>query len=182
MASRLLAVVKGVYVARKAVDDLLDRLRNESAERQRSRRARTTQLKSEERIRGLILDLRGNPGGLLKTAVEVASLFLPGEKEIVSTRDRAGEDFQVFTAEPEGEHHLALPMVVLVNGGSASASEIVSGALQVHKRALVVGERTFGKGSVQQVLPVDGRIGGQAAVANQTPQSRLPRPRQPRVG
>jgi len=112
-------------------------------------------LKNQHNLRGLILDLRYNPGGLLPVAVEVTNLFLDGNKEIVSTRDQRGQqDMQMFTSEPEGAHYPDFPMIVLVNENSASASEIVTGALQAHHRALVVGERTFGKGSVQQVLDV----------------------------
>ncbi|MBP7936135.1 MAG: S41 family peptidase [Phycisphaerae bacterium] len=115
-----------------------------------------TALKSltAQKMRGLILDLRGNPGGTLKAAVDVSNLFLDGDKQIVSTRDRKGQDMQMSTSEPEGEHYADFPLILLVNESSASASEIVAGALQVHHRALLVGERSFGKGSVQQVLPV----------------------------
>ncbi|HOW72528.1 MAG TPA: S41 family peptidase [Phycisphaerae bacterium] len=109
---------------------------------------------SAQKMRGLILDLRGNPGGTLKAAVDVSNLFLDGDKQIVSTRDRKGQDMQMSTSEPEGEHYADFPLILLVNESSASASEIVAGALQVHHRALLVGERSFGKGSVQQVLPV----------------------------
>ena len=111
----------------------------------------------DHQVKGAILDLRGNPGGLLKSAVEVTNLFLSGEKEIVSTRDRRGKDMQMFTSEPEGDHYPNIPLIVLVNAYSASASEIVTGALQVHRRAWIVGERSFGKGSVQQVLPLTDR-------------------------
>ena len=111
-------------------------------------------LTTRQHARGVILDLRGNPGGLLKSAVEVTNLFLSGDKEIVSTRDRRGKDMQIFTSEPDSDHYPDIPLIVLVSGSSASASEIVTGALQVHHRAWVVGERTFGKGSVQQVLPL----------------------------
>ncbi|HSW45835.1 MAG TPA: S41 family peptidase, partial [Phycisphaerae bacterium] len=111
-------------------------------------------LTDEHKARGVILDLRGNPGGLLKAAVEATNLFLAGDKEIVSTQDRRGKDMQMFTTEPEGDHYPDIPLIVLVNGSSASASEIVTGGLQVHRRAWVIGERTFGKGSVQQVLPL----------------------------
>lgn len=111
-------------------------------------------LKDGPGLNGLILDLRGNPGGLLKAAVDVTNLFLTGEKEIVSTRDRSGQSMSMSTTEPEGDHYPDMPLVLLVNESSASASEIVAGALQVHGRALVVGDRTYGKGSVQQVLHV----------------------------
>ncbi len=126
----------------------------------------------KKNAKGIILDLRGNPGGLLKSAVEVTNLFLTGDKEIVSTRDRRGKDMQMFTSEPEGNHYPDLPLIVLVNGSSASASEIVTGALQVHRRVWVVGERTFGKGSVQQVLPLT--IGRQAFLKLTTARYYLP--------
>lgn len=98
-------------------------------------------------LAGLILDLRNNPGGLLEQAVAVTDLFLE-RGEIVSTRGREVESIQRFNADP-GDEVAGLPIVVLVNGGSASASEIVAGALQEHDRAIIVGTKTFGKGSVQ---------------------------------
>ncbi len=101
-------------------------------------------------IRGLIFDLRDNPGGPLKSAVDVADLFLGADQQIVSTLDRHKNPWQVSSStEPV---YADFPLVVLVSKYSASASEIVAGALQVHKRAVIVGERTYGKGSVQQVL------------------------------
>lgn len=106
----------------------------------------------DQGLDALILDLRSNPGGLLKSAVEVAEKFLPKGVVIVSTEGRKGVH-KPEVKRSEGEsHHTEFPMVVLVDGGSASASEIVAGALQDHKRAIIVGERTFGKGSVQSVL------------------------------
>lgn len=107
----------------------------------------------KEGLRGLIFDLRANPGGQLKSAVDVSDLFLDGEKRIVSTKDRRDKDWVMSVSD--NAHFADFPMIVLVNGISASASEIVTGALQVHHRALVVGERTFGKGSVQQVLRIN---------------------------
>ncbi len=107
-------------------------------------------LREKEGMRGLIFDLRGNPGGPLKSAVEVADLFLPGNRQIVSTKDRHNKPWETSTTD--GEHFTDFPLILLANRTSASASEIVAGALQVHQRALIVGERTFGKGSVQQVL------------------------------
>ncbi len=103
-------------------------------------------------LKGLVLDLRNNPGGLLDQSVGVSDLFL-SRGEIVSTRTRDPGEGQRFNARP-GDLLDGLPMVVLVNGGSASASEIVAGALQDHRRALVMGTRTFGKGSVQTVMPL----------------------------
>jgi carboxyl-terminal processing protease len=106
------------------------------------------------KLRGLILDLRNNPGGLLDQAVAVSSDFID-QGEIVSTRARHPEDSQRWDAKGDDILHGA-PMVVLINGGSASASEIVSGALQDHRRAILLGTRSFGKGSVQTVIPLPG--------------------------
>jgi carboxyl-terminal processing protease len=106
------------------------------------------------KLRGLILDLRNNPGGLLDQAVAVSSDFVD-QGEIVSTRARHPEDSQRWDAKGDDILHGA-PLVVLINGGSASASEIVSGALQDHHRAVLVGTRSFGKGSVQTVIPLPG--------------------------
>lgn len=103
---------------------------------------------------GLVIDLRNNPGGLLNAAVSVADAFLK-EGKIVSTQGRTDGAKMSFEASPT-DHVDGAPIVVLVNGGSASASEIVAGALQDHRRALVVGTKTFGKGSVQTILPVHG--------------------------
>ncbi|MDE0056507.1 MAG: S41 family peptidase [Defluviicoccus sp.] len=104
--------------------------------------------------KGLVLDLRNNPGGLLEQSVKVADFFLE-RGEIVSTRSRRPDDAQRFNAKP-GDSADGLPMVVLINGGSASASEIVAGALQDHRRAIVMGTRSFGKGSVQTIVPLEG--------------------------
>ena len=103
---------------------------------------------------GVVLDLRNNPGGLLDQAVSVSDAFLE-KGEIVSTRGRRGEDAQRYNARA-GDIAAGLPMVVLINGGSASASEIVAGALQDHHRAILLGTRSFGKGSVQTIIPLPG--------------------------
>ncbi len=105
-------------------------------------------------FRGLVLDLRNNPGGLLDQAVAVADAFLD-QGEIVSTRGRRSESIQRFNAR-NGDIIDGLPMVVLINGGSASASEIVAGALQDHRRGIVMGTQSFGKGSVQTIMPISG--------------------------
>jgi carboxyl-terminal processing protease len=118
-------------------------------------------------VKGLVLDLRNDPGGLLFGAVAISSAFLPQKSLVVSTDGRAEDSRKKFYASPEdyarrGEDVLRalpaavknVPMVVLVNGGSASASEIVAGALQDHKRAKVIGTQTFGKGSVQTIMPL----------------------------
>ena len=104
-------------------------------------------------IKGVVLDLRNNPGGLLTQAVRIADLFLDSGM-IVYTEGRIESQKQKYFAQKDGSW-MDFPMVVLVNGGSASASEIVAGALQDHKRAVVLGTKTFGKGSVQTILPLD---------------------------
>ncbi|MDR1360158.1 MAG: S41 family peptidase [Deltaproteobacteria bacterium] len=103
-------------------------------------------------IKGIVLDLRNNPGGLLKQSVSVADVFLT-RGTIVSMRGRGGEIVESYDAGGSSRD-IACPMVVLVNSGTASASEIVAGALQDHKRAVILGERSFGKGSVQNVVPL----------------------------
>jgi carboxyl-terminal processing protease len=110
------------------------------------------------KLAGVVLDLRNNPGGLLDQAVSVSDDFID-KGEIVSTRGRRTDDAQRFNAKP-GDILNGLPMVVIVNGGSASASEIVAGALQDHRRAILLGTKTFGKGSVQTIIP----LGGQGAI------------------
>jgi carboxyl-terminal processing protease len=107
---------------------------------------------SEDKLKGYILDLRNNPGGLLDQAISVSDAFLE-KGEIVSTRGRNPEETQRFNARP-GDLTKSKPLIVLINGGSASASEIVAGALQDHKRATLVGTRSFGKGSVQTIIPL----------------------------
>ncbi|MGB1801049.1 MAG: S41 family peptidase [Gammaproteobacteria bacterium] len=109
--------------------------------------------KDKEKLNGLILDLRNNPGGILNAAVGVSDLFLDSGM-IVYTEGRISESKLKFTAKPSDVLKDA-PIIVLVNGGSASASEIVAGALQDHNRAIIMGEQTFGKGSVQTILPMN---------------------------
>src|SRR5271157_509288 len=104
------------------------------------------------KLQGVILDLRNNPGGLLDQAVAVSDAFLD-KGEIVSTRGRRSDDAQRYNARP-GDIAAGLPVAVLINGGSASASEIVAGALQDHHRAVLIGTRSFGKGSVQTIIPL----------------------------
>ncbi|MDD3370249.1 MAG: S41 family peptidase [Alphaproteobacteria bacterium] len=104
---------------------------------------------------GYVIDLRNNPGGLLDEAVSVASTFLDSGKDVVSTRGRHKEDDQVLAAKGGDKGH-GKPIAILINNGSASASEIVAGALQDHKRAILVGTKSFGKGSVQTIIPVSG--------------------------
>jgi carboxyl-terminal processing protease len=113
--------------------------------------ALTTQI-GADKLKGFIIDMRNNPGGLLEEAVTVSDSFLE-RGEIVSTRGRNAEETQRRTAHP-GDLTKGKPVIVLINGGSASASEIVAGALQDHKRATLVGTRSFGKGSVQTIIPL----------------------------
>jgi carboxyl-terminal processing protease len=108
----------------------------------------------EEKLLGYILDLRNNPGGLLDQAVGLADMFLD-KGEIVSTRGRNEEDNKRNNATP-GDQAAGKPIMILINGGSASASEIVAGALQDHRRAILLGTKSFGKGSVQTVIPLPG--------------------------
>jgi len=125
-------------------------------------------ISKDQALKGLVLDLRNDPGGLLNAAVGVSAAFLPPKTLVVSTDGRTEDAKRKFNASPEDymrggrEDHLSklpesaktVPIVVLVNGGSASASEIVAGALQDHKRASIMGTQTFGKGSVQTILPL----------------------------
>ncbi|HEY8872754.1 MAG TPA: S41 family peptidase, partial [Stellaceae bacterium] len=109
---------------------------------------------ANNKLIGVVLDLRNNPGGLLDQAVAVSDAFLD-KGEIVSTRGRRSDDAQRYNARP-GDIAAGLPVAILINGGSASASEIVAGALQDHHRAILIGTKSFGKGSVQTIIPLAG--------------------------
>ena len=127
----------------------------------------------QQGMKSLVLDLRFNPGGLLTGAVDIAKLFLPDGEMIVYTQGRKDEYYQEFKTSGTPLYP-DLPMVVLINQGSASASEIVSGALQDNHRAIIVGQRSFGKASVQQVLPLSGGAGLRLTIAKYyTPSGRL---------
>ncbi|MEN3379909.1 MAG: carboxyl-terminal processing protease [Hyphomicrobiales bacterium] len=115
---------------------------------------------SNDKLKGYILDLRNNPGGLLDQAISVSDAFLE-RGEIVSTRGRNAEETQRYSARA-GDLTKGKPVIVLINGGSASASEIVAGAQQDHKRATILGTRSFGKGSVQTIIPLGARNGALA--------------------
>ena len=108
-----------------------------------------------KKLNGYILDLRNNPGGLLSQAIKISDMFLDSG-EIVSTKGRDKTDIKIFNAK-KGDIIDGLPLIVLINKGSASASEIVSGALKDHKRAIILGETSFGKGSVQSIIPLTNR-------------------------
>jgi len=119
--------------------------------------------KHDGKLAGLLMDLRRNPGGLLEQAIKVSDMFLK-DGTIVSTRGRAKGEKEVAVASKKGKY-TDIPVVILVNEYTASASEIVSGALQDNKRALIVGERTFGKGSVQSVIKLGDGSGLKLTVA-----------------
>ena len=124
-------------------------------------------------MRSLVLDLRFNPGGLLNGAVDIAKLFLPSDEMIVYTKGRKPEYYQEFKTSADPLYP-QIPLAVLINQGSASASEIVSGALQDNHRAFIVGQRSFGKASVQQVMPLSGGAGLRLTIAKYyTPSGRL---------
>lgn len=128
---------------------------------------------TQQGMTSLVLDLRFNPGGLLIGAVDISKLFLPQGKMIVYTQGRKPTYYQEFKTSKNGAY-VNIPMAVLVNQGSASASEIVSGALQDNQRAFVVGQRTFGKASVQQLVPLAGGTGLRLTIARYyTPAGRL---------
>ena len=126
---------------------------NEQTVKALDRAIETVRKDAQGGLKGLVLDLRNNPGGLLEASIEVSSRFLNGG-EIVSTRGRRESDSKRYNAVRATRFPDNLPVVVLVNGGSASASEIVAGALQDRDRAVIMGTTSFGKGSVQTVLPL----------------------------
>jgi carboxyl-terminal processing protease len=151
------AVIKIVSVRSRMIQDvgyLRVTVFNEQTEVGIRKAAEELKHANKHGLAGLVLDLRNNPGGLLDQAVSVSDDFLDAG-EIVSTRGRKKEEGQRFFAKT-GELFPNVPMVVLINGGSASAAEIVAGALQDHHRAVVVGSKSFGKGSVQTVIPLPG--------------------------
>lgn len=124
----------------------------EDNDKEISKAVQDARKKLKNKLAGIVIDVRNNPGGLLDQAVAVSDLFLD-KGEIVSTRSRNEEDTVRYTAQ-SGDIASGLPIVVIINEGSASASEIVAGALQDHHRAIVIGEKSFGKGSVQTVIPL----------------------------
>jgi carboxyl-terminal processing protease len=128
--------------------------------------------KNKGGLAGIILDLRANPGGLLDQAVDLSSLFLR-EGIVVSTEARDPQNKDIRYVKKQGWKDLKTPVVVLINGSSASASEIVAGALQDHGRAIIMGSQSFGKGSVQSVAPLDGETGIKLTIAQYlTPKGR----------
>ena len=129
-------------------------------------------LKTQGDIQGIVLDLRSNPGGLLDQAVDVSSIFLK-EGIVVTTESREPQNKDIRYVKKSGYKDLTTPMVVLINGASASASEIVAGALQDYKRAVIMGSQSFGKGSVQTVAQLDKGVGVKLTIAQyMTPKNR----------
>ena len=156
------AIIKIKSVKSELIDDKYGYIRvaqfQSNTTKNLKKAIRSLQLKSKNNLRGIILDLRDNPGGILDAAVEVSDLFLNSkglehDKLIVSTKGRAYDSSMKEYAKTQDATN-GLPVVVLVNSGSASASEIVAGALQDHNRAIVAGTKTFGKGSVQTILGI----------------------------
>ncbi len=149
------AVIK-IRSVRSRVDDDIGYLRVTSFSEQTDANLRRTvkEMRAQKPLKGFVLDLRNNPGGLLDQAVAVADDFLD-QGEIVSTRSRDARETERYNAA-KGDLIDGLPLVVLINGGSASASEIVAGALQDQKRAILMGTKSFGKGSVQTIIPLRG--------------------------
>lgn len=146
-------IIKIKSVKSKIIDDKIGYVKlTQFQEKTASELKKTLRNLSKEGIDALILDLRNNPGGLLKGAVDVSSQFLPADKLVVYIKGRNGEKTEFHTSN--SSHKLKYPMVVLVNEGSASASEIVAGALQDWEQAVILGTQTFGKGSVQTVIPL----------------------------
>lgn len=131
--------VRLVQFQEKSARDLLDRIHE----------------LEDQGMEAMILDLRNNPGGLLKAAFQVGEIFIPEGNVIVSTKGRSAFQSMKYTSKPSSEHK-DFPLVVLINRGSASASEIVAGAIKDLKRGLIVGEKSYGKGSVQTILPIHG--------------------------
>lgn len=142
----------------------LSRFAEPTADELRKALAQAVKESQKDGLRGIVLDLRNNPGGLLDQAVEVSDMFL-SSGDIVSIKGRDNAMQRVYTARQQPGDMADVPLVVLINAGSASASEIVAGALRDHKRALIVGERSFGKGSVQNLIPLMDKSGLKLTVA-----------------
>lgn len=147
---RAIITIQSVYT--KTIGDDILYIRVASFDKKVTNDVKKALIKYKKMTKGIVLDLRNNPGGLLDQSVGLVDLFVDSG-DIVSQKGRKEKDKQVYTAS-RANTVTDVPLVVLVNGGSASASEIVSGALQDHKRGVIVGEKTFGKGSVQVILPI----------------------------
>jgi carboxyl-terminal processing protease len=150
-------IIKIKSVKSKVIEDTIGYIKvSQFQEKTGSELSKSLAKLRNEKIEGLVLDLRNNPGGLLKSAIDVSNKFLPRGKLVVYTKDRSGKKKEYFT---DGNGNFNKPMIVLVNHGSASASEIVSGALKDWDRAVILGNKTFGKASVQTVIPLSDGSG-----------------------
>ena len=153
------AVIKIKSVKYRVVDDGIGYVKiNQFQERTAAELSNALKKLTDKKIDSLVLDLRNNPGGLLKSAVDVTEQFLPPEKLVVYIKGRSVKKTEYLT-KGDRPYYDTLPMIVMVNHGSASASEIVAGALKDWKRAVLLGVKTFGKGSVQSVIPLSGGSG-----------------------
>ncbi len=148
--------------ARKQDDDIayirISQFDEESAENLRNAIAKFQQDITADKLKGYIIDLRNNPGGLLDQSIQVSNVFID-KGEIVSTRGRNADETQRYIARPSQDISKGKPVVVLVNGGTGPGSEIVAGALQDHKRATLIGTRSFGGGTIQTIIPLGGANG-----------------------
>jgi len=154
-------IIREIIEIKSVVSELIDneigylRLRAFNENSSKQLKGEISKLEKNNKLVGYILDLRNNPGGLLSQAVKISDFFLD-DGEIVSTKGRKSRENRKFFAK-KGDKIKGKPLIVLINRGSASASEIVAGALQDHKRAVLLGETTFGKGSVQTIIPLKNR-------------------------
>jgi len=150
-------IIQVKSVSSKVLENNIGYLRltsfNENSSRQLKKIIK--KIKSENKIKGFILDLRNNPGGLLSQAIQITDFFL-NDGEIVSTKGRKKRENRIWFAK-EGDRIDGKPLIVLINYGSASAAEIVAGALKDHKRAILLGENSYGKGSVQSIIPLKNK-------------------------
>jgi carboxyl-terminal processing protease len=159
--AKIITIVREIIEIKSVFSKLVDnrvgylRLRafNENSSNQLKKEI--SKIKKNKKLSGYILDLRNNPGGLLSQAIKISDFFLD-DGEIVSTKGRKKRENRKFFAN-KGDKINGKPLIVLINNGSASASEIVAGALQDHKRAILLGETTYGKGSVQSIIPLKNR-------------------------
>ena len=156
--AKIIKIIRETIEIHSVVSELFDnkigylRLRAFNENSSEQLKEEISKIEKNKKLVGYILDLRNNPGGLLNQAVEISNFFLD-DGEIVSTKGRKNRENRKFFAK-KGDKIRGKPLIVLINNGSASASEIVAGALQDHKRAILLGETTFGKGSVQSIIPL----------------------------
>ena len=159
--AKIFKITREIIEIKSVVSELKDkkvgylRLRSFNENSDTQLKKEISKLEKNEKLVGYILDLRNNPGGLLSQAVKISDFFLD-DGEIVSTKGRKSRENRKFFAR-KGDRINGKPLIVLVNRGSASASEIVAGALQDQKRAVLLGETTYGKGSVQSIIPLKNR-------------------------